>query len=146
MSNLTPRINRLDRNYLLNSAKDFTQRSNTAENLTGSYEFVTLDRHAYKTAGSFNGTPTVQRVQDSPDGKTKYCSEIIADFADASAELFEAQPIESINARDLVGENVSFSIYVKSGSCTTLELRLYTADVEDDFTAVTSIHTASKTL
>jgi hypothetical protein len=30
MSNLTPRINRLDRNYLLNSAKDFTQRSNTA--------------------------------------------------------------------------------------------------------------------
>lgn len=143
---LTPRIDRLDRNYLINSAKDFAQRSTAAENLTGSYQILALDRHAHKTGGSFNGTPTVQRVQDSPDGKTKYCSEIVADFAASTSELFEAQTIESVFARDLVNEVVSYSMYVKSSSCTTVELNLYTADVEDDFTAVTSFATLSTTI
>lgn len=146
MSSLTPRTDRLDRNYLINSAKDFAQRSAAAENLSASYAFNSLDRHAYKTAGSFNGTPTVQRVQDSPDGKTKYCSELVSDFADSAAELYEAQPIESVNSRDLVGEVISFSVWIKSESCTTLRLRLSTADVEDDFTAVTQFHLSSKTI
>jgi len=143
---LTPRLDKIDKNYLINSAKDLAQRSTSAENLSASYQFLTLDRHVHKTAGSFNGTPTVQRVQDSPDGKTKYCSEFSSDFASATAELYEAQPIESVNARDLAGENVSFSVWVKSDSCTTLKLQLSTADTEDDFSAVTQFHSSSKTI
>lgn len=142
----TKRQDRQERNYLINSAKDFAQRSTAAENLSAAYDFLTLDRHAYKTAGSFNGTPTIQRVTDSPDGKTKYCSEFSADFAAAGSELTEAQPIESINSRELVGELVSLSVWVKSTSCTTLKLDLSTADVEDDFTAVTGVHSSSKTI
>ena len=146
MSNLTPRINRLDRNYLINSAKDFAQRSTSAVNLGVSYAFNSLDRHVYKYAGSFSGTPTVQRIQDSPSGKTKYCSSLVANFSAVSAELFESQPIESVNARDLVGEQVSFSIWVKPDSCQTMELRLYTANVEDNFSAVTVFHSSSKVI
>ena len=143
---LSKRQDRQERNYLINSAKDFAQRSTSVENLTTSYVFEALDRHAHKNTGNFTGTPTVARSVDSPNAKTKYCSDLSGQFDDTSAELSECQPIESVNSRELAGETVSLSVWVKSSSCTTLRLDLSSADVEDVFTAVTSEHSEVKTI
>jgi len=144
MSDRTPRADRNDKNLIINGGMDFFQRSNPAvgEAMTGSgtLEYIAPDRFRVASDGAAdNGT--VKRNTSSPDSKTKHSLQMTLDADNSTDELIFEQRIEAANIREFVNLKFNLGFQVNSDSATQIELELFTADVEDDFSAQTSFHT-----
>ena len=114
MASLTPRLDRLENNLIINGNFDFWQRGTS---------FVSVSGASYKadrwiTTEDGGGTCTVSRDTDVPNNKSNYsllweCTAADATLDAADAYLIE-QRIEGNNFQPLLGKNISLSFYVKS--------------------------------
>jgi hypothetical protein len=107
------RIDRLERNALINGAFDYNQRAGTAATNTSGTRTYILDRWLSAHTGTYTGTPNVRRHASSPDQKTQWC--LRHDFRRnaASGTLTHEQRIESLHAVELVQSgkmSVSFKV------------------------------------
>lgn len=135
---LTPRIDRLEKNYLINGGMDYFQRSETASFTVadvGGGTFITADRWSLRRQGSWNVLPLSQRSQTRPTEKVLYSNSITGDPANSSSSLSHFQPIESMFARELAGEVVSFSAWVRSESARDARFILDVPDTQDDYSS-----------
>lgn len=141
MSN-SPRIDRLDRNYVINGAFDFWQRTTDSTDVnTASYK---SDRFFLYTNGGSAGN--IRQLEDAPAAEPilKYCTEfdLTTTTADGSNRTHRIiQRIESVFGRQMAGKTGSVSFWVKSTDFDTMQVELLTADVEDDFSASTQFYT-----
>lgn len=141
---LTPRIDKLDKNYIINGGYDYSQRALTASlGAINTPAYISLDRFITDhtevlTSGTFD------RVIDSPNSLTKYCGKFTINTATSTNVIKKGQRIESIFSRDLVSKETSYSLYYKTDSCQQINFKIFTADIEDDFTAKTLAY--SKTI
>jgi hypothetical protein len=134
---LTPRTDRLDKNYIINGSMDFWQRHNNTTVPAGLPGYYAADRW-YMDA--VNQGQAIVRSTDIPAGsKSKYSLEYNATIAAADREVAIQQRIESVFARDLIGEDISLRFNYKSESAIQLQVKISVADVEDDFSAVTDV-------
>jgi hypothetical protein len=143
---LTPRIDRLDKNYLINGSFDYWQRSTSTLVSNGSVEYV-ADRWISGPGidGAAGSQTTFSRDTDTPDNKVKYSAKADGTYVPGE-ELSWKQRIESIFARDLSDETISLGFWIKSEDALQARVKLSTADVEDDFSVVTDIHTSVQTI
>lgn len=144
MSN-TPRIDRNDKNFLINGAGEFSKRAATS-GLSSSFGYFAVDRWEMKYTGSWSGT------------STESSSTLLGDYTDTSIYLAGTpaalsddfvvrQKIEASRARELINDVFSFKFLYKTNNFTSVDVKFYTADVEDDFSAVTQLgSTQTKTL
>lgn len=144
---LTPRLSKLDRNFLLNGGFDFSQEYGAGIVGCPSTPAYILDQFLASYASTYNSTPLVQRTEASPNSRTKYALRFYNMDASAStASITSSQRIESIFARELVGEACSLSAQIRSQEHQRVQVEIYTANVEDDFSAVTLAHSTSAVL
>jgi hypothetical protein len=145
----TPRIDNLSKNLVINGGMDFFQRSDptAGEAMTGSgtLEYIAPDRFRVASNGAAD-TGTVERAISSPDTKTKYSLQMTLNADNLTDELIFEQRIEAANIREFAGEKFNFGFQVFSNSATSVELEIFTANIEDDFSAQTSVHTDTTTI
>lgn len=135
----TPRLDILDRNFLMNGAFDFAQRNLSSLVGNGSSEYV-LDRWLCFTG--FDGQPasstTYSREQDSYNAKTKYSLKSTGSYVPTETIAY-VQRIESKFARMLVNNPVSFLGRFKTDGLTTVKIRFKTPAIEDDFSSLLTL-------
>lgn len=148
MSTLTPRLDKLDKNYLINGGMDFFQRSTASVAIGGSFAYQTADRWqvGYNSGGGIT-SQTSQRSTIVPDSDVKYSIRLSANAPSSAGSLLLRQRIEAANARDLVNKTISLSFYVRSESCSQMTLDINVPTAEDNFTSTTAVGTTiTKTL
>lgn len=138
MSVNSPRIDRIERNALINGGMDFAQRIGTGTvNLSGSIVMY-LDRWLARYTGTYSGTPTIRREAVSPNYRGQYCMRVDGNATNSAASYEFRQRIESIHCCHLVDEGkMSVSAWIYTESATSADLRLFSADTKDVFSAVT---------
>jgi len=142
-----PRLDAIDRNFLINGGFDYWQRALSSIS-AGSYptfDYNGPDRWQNAVLGVGPTSYTLQRVVASPDSKTKYALQISVNNPNSTEEDYISQRIESIFAKDLAGSKASFSLQMQSPACRQVKVTLYTADVEDAFSAKTQFATQTFT-
>lgn len=145
------RLDRLEKNYLINGACDLFQRGGVgaAVNLSATPAYAAPDRFrvSMSNAAHFTGTPTVQRIETAPaNGLTRYCMQFSGNAASASGTYLATQRIESVFARELAGLAASFGVWAYSESATTVQLTIRVADAFDNFATSTQVYQATKTI
>lgn len=132
---LTPRLDRLEKNYIINGAFDYFQRATAATNLTANtFAYLTADRFQFTYTGTMTGTPTSGRSTDVPsNGLSLYSHQFISRRNASTSFLRTQHRIEAANAREIAGSVVSLSVWVKPETATTLRLRMATPTVIDTF-------------
>jgi hypothetical protein len=132
MSSLTPRLDKLDKNYIINGNFDYWQR-NTTGNITGAV--VAVDR--FLTNYNSGAAGTVSRSTDIPDTNSTYSAQV--NVTTGQSALI-GQRIESTYSKDLIGKTVTFKIKVKAVDATGQPFRLLisTPNVTDNYTGITS--------
>lgn len=147
MTTKTPRIDRIDRQYFMNGGSEYFQRGgvSSAVAVGTSFDYITMDRFDMKVTGTWT-TPTSQR-SSTKLGTLARRSHLFQGTPTNLADTFVIrQKIESVFAKDLINDVFSLGLKYKGDNFTTLDITLYTADVEDDFSAVTQIDTTSITI
>lgn len=137
---LTPRIDRLDRNFIINGGMDYFQRGgvSAAVALGTSFDYITADRFDMRVTGTWT-TPTSGRSSTQLGDVARY-SHLFQGTPTALGDTFvKRQKIESVFAKELVDEKISLALLYSGNNFTTLTITMYTADVEDDFSAVTQV-------
>lgn len=139
MSSLTPRIDRIDKNYLINGGFDFFQRNTGSVTIGGGYSYQTADRWAI----GYNAPLVSQSSGRStivPDNSVKYSLRLSANAPGASpGNLLIRQRIEAANSIELAGQSVSVSLWVRCESASEVRIYLQTPTAEDNYTSVTGI-------
>lgn len=137
------RIDRIDRNFLINGGMEFFQRANNATvpmNLSTTPAYY-LDRFMTYYSGTVTGTPTVNQLQQSPDVKTKYAMSVALQRNASAPIIGLVQRIEGIEARDLAAAGVgSFHVWINSpiaGAQVQIVLNVPTA--EDNYATISQI-------
>lgn len=147
------RIDRIDKNYLINGGMDFFQRGGASGtvNLSTTPTYLAADRYKISYTGTVTGTPNTTRVTSTlSPARAKYAIQLTGQ-RNASTLLFTMeQRIEGIEARELAYTgSASFSVWVFTPitGC-SVRLTLNTANAEDNFTAVTQLsqQTSSTTI
>lgn len=132
------RLNKLDKNYLANSAFDFFQvtdlRSRTGDFLDydSADMFVRFNR-VYEGVAS---TSDAKRTEDAPNSiKAVHCGEITytAETSGAGTEIIHR--MESIHARELANEIVSFGVWINQDNLQNIKLELVAPTNKDNFGA-----------
>jgi len=141
---LTPRADRISKNFIINGAFDFWQRSTSFSEMNEISGYNSADRFQLETTNT-SGTRQVQRVLDSPNSKTKYSGELLFDSTGTSTFKI-AQRIESVFARSLSGEKISISGQFKTDEFTSVRVILNVADAENDYVSSTEIYNQVFTL
>lgn len=137
------RIDRLDKNFIINGGFDFFQRGgsfgNSAVNISTTPTYLAPDRYKVSFAGTVTGTPKVSQVASTLNGKAKWAIQYTAQRNASSLNLVMEQRIEGIEARELTAiGSAGFSIQVFSPiSGTQLQLTLNYPTSEDNYTTVT---------
>lgn len=134
----------LDKNYFINGSFDFFQRSTALINLNATLAYRNADRWRVAIDGSSFTSSDAIRVNDAPNVSRLKNSFSFSFQRNASvASLYCSQRIESIFARDLAQKPISLTFYNKFSALPDLglEIKIYTANVEDDFSAKTLVHT-----
>lgn len=121
----TPRLDRLEKNYILNGSMEFDQ-----EKEGGAY----TSHAAYcldQWLTSISGGGSVQRIVDTSI-RSRYSARVISTSA-GTCGIF--QRIEAIFAQDLAGKECTLSFLAKlnSGSLTSFGVRGYTCDSRNNF-------------
>lgn len=137
----SPRLGKLDRNYLMNAGFNYAQRAISLLIPNGSDDYV-LDRWL-----SFTGfdavaasQTTFSREQVSFDDKSEFSLKTSGTYS-VGEVIANVQRIESIFARDLINQKVSFLARHKNDGFDTVKIRFKYPAVKDDFSsALTLIH------
>jgi hypothetical protein len=135
----TPRLDRLDKNYLINGSFDFFQRSLLSTVIDATLEYKTADRWLVQDIDTFT-TKQSERSILSPNAKTKNSFKFTVDPSASTHKLVVAQRIESKFAIDMVSEIISGGLKYFTDGAKQIRVKLSVADVEDDFSAVTEFH------
>lgn len=132
------RIDRLEKNYLINGAMDFNQRyGTTLTNMSSSVAYFT-DRWLSRFSGTFTGTPTTQQELISPINTAQYSLNMRGNASTAGSLYEMRQRIEAVNAKELVDAGtLSVSGWFFSNSATTINMRIFYANSADNFASVT---------
>ena len=143
----TPRLDRLDKNYLLNGGMDIPQRiASSTVNLSTSLAYY-LDRWTMKYGNAFTGTPTVKQEVASPNSYSQFCMRMDGN-ASASNSFYEVhQRIESMNCYDMVAVgSASYRMWIFSASATQATVTLSYANSTDNFSTTTQFSSNVVTL
>lgn len=126
------RIDKLEKNYLINSSYRNAQWSTASVSIPGSIAFSTVDRWRV----GFNAPAsscTSQRVATIPSGsKARYSLKLSGASTGGGGSLVTSQKIESVFAKDLAGEVVSFSAMIRSENAQNAKLVIRRANAEDN--------------
>ena len=137
---MTARIDLLDRNFLINGAMKYFQRDTGVVALTTSAFYRGLDRFIIKTSGGLAaGNSNRSSGQVPPNGLSEHSLQLDITPTLIGHQVDVQQRIESIFVRPMNNQKVSLSMQVFSESADQIEIELRTADVKDDFSAVTPI-------
>lgn len=137
-----PRIDRIDKNYLINGGFDFFQRNAGPVAITTTPSYVAPDRFLLSYTGTITGSVTAAQVTNTLSPQTaKYAIQYAAQRNASTLVLHTEQRIEGLEARNLVNTGTaSFSVWVFSPIASTqLRLTLNTPTVEDNYTSVTQL-------
>ena len=139
----------ITKNYLINGGMDYDQRIAGATDSVSTPEYF-FDRWKNERTGNWSVSPTIEKVAVNITGQAKLVNAMQmsgANATDGTAVSLIEQRIESSFARDLSGKSVSFSFYINESEFQAVDIDFYSADVEDDFSAVTQIgSTVTKTI
>ena len=133
-----PRLDNLDKNFIINGGMDYFQRALSVSNITLT-QYVADRFLLYTYAG---GVGVISRLEDAPSSipGLKYCANyaMTTTIEDGSSQSHRVtHRIESIFSKELVGQKISFSCWVKTADFTHIGFRVYTPDTEDDFSLIT---------
>ena len=125
---ITPRIDQIDLNYLINGGFRYWQRAGIASpvNTTTSFAYSAADRWLHRHTGTFTGTPNVQRTNSTlpTNGFSQFALTHTFRRNAAAATMEHQQRIESIFSRKLVAAGkMSLSLFVNA-SLTTGSIRV----------------------
>jgi hypothetical protein len=137
---LATRIDRLEKNYIINGAFDFFQRNTSAVTLTSTSSYLNADRFKHHYVGTVTGTPQVQRSTNVPAYSAKYSQQFITRRNASALTLVTMQRIEAVNVRELVLKPISVSAKINSDIATTVRLQLAVPTAEDNYTATTEFY------
>ena len=136
MSTLTPRTDRIDKNYLINGNYDFWQRIGATQLTVTTNRAYGADRWMLFPSVTNAGSAQVIRVASTNPG-----SQYDMNFGawNVNTKCAVAQIIENANTRALQGKDVTFSTYIRStaGAFSRYELLAWTGTA-DSVTAFTN--------
>lgn len=141
---LAPRLDRLDKNFLINGGFDYYQRGGVgaSTNTAPTSLYVGPDRWRLMFAGSFTGTPNVIRSTTAPDNSVRYSNRWNFQRNASTGVLTYEQRIESMNCYEFFqAGKMSLSFAINSTIAPVgAEVRMYilTTNVIDDFTSLTT--------
>ena len=135
-----PRIDRLDRNFLINGSFRYFQRgTNIAIPGIG---YTTADRWRIGFNVPLTSAVSFQSQTIPSGGISKHSLTLQATVSGTGGDIQAQQRIENIFARDLVlAGKMSFSVQVASDSASLCDLDIRYATAEDNFASVTPIIT-----
>lgn len=143
---LAKRIDRLDKNYLMNGAFDFWQRGGVSGTINTSTSLVyqSADKWRMSHTGTFTGTPAIGRDPTAPDAAYPYVAKHTFRRNASAATLTYEQRIESnISSELAVAGFASFSIQSIPLVAGTIRLTILTPTVIDDHTSQTQNYQSS---
>ena len=137
----SPRLGKLDINYLMNAGFNYAQRNASQLVGNGTSAYV-LDRWLSFTG--FDGQPasqtTYSREQVSYDEKSEFSIKTTGSYSPGET-IANVQRIESIFARDFINKKASFLARHNNDGFTVIKVRLKYPAIKDDFSsALTLIH------
>lgn len=136
----SPRIDRLDRNYLMNAGFDYWQRATVKLVGNGSVEYV-ADRWIMGPGIDENVGSQTTYARDTvvPNANTFYSARATGSYV-AGEEISMLQRVESIFARNLSNKKVSLGFWVRSESATQVRVKFITpASSNDNYSSQTLI-------
>ena len=140
MSTLTPRLDKLDKNYIINGGFDFWQRGSdwTGNVLSTDYR---ADRFLLYT--DTGGAGNIKRTEDAPaNTDIQYCAEFDMTSTPQDGDNRNHRHIhriESVFSRSLKGKNLNLSFYYKTTDFTHVDIRLRVPTVRDNWSSATEI-------
>lgn len=132
---LADRIDRLEKNYLINGAFDFWQRGGVATSVatTTTSSYSAQDRWKVQHTGSFTGTPALSRDTTTPDTMVPFSMKHTFQRNASTAVLTYEQRCESYMIQELSTINfASFSVWVNAPVAGSLRLTLLTPTARDN--------------
>lgn len=140
MSNLTPRIDRIDKNFFINGACEYFQEggASSAVAVPGSFDYVSMDMFEMEVSGSWT-SPESQRSTTKVGNRSRRSHLFTGTPAALSDEFRMKTKIESIFAFELIDDVFSLGFKLKSDNFTEVQITLSYADTEDVFSSVTQI-------
>lgn len=144
---LAPRLDRLERNVLINGGFDFFQRGTGALNLSTSALYVSPDRFRMSYSGTVTGTPTASRSALVPNLASRYSSNVSLRRNGTTATIRWEQRIEAAELYDmavLLKGCFSAQFYPTAVSGATARLTLNAPAALDNYTSVSQIYQSSE--
>jgi len=143
MSTLTPRLDRLEKNYIINGNMDFWQRETSFAALTTAG--FSADR--FQANFSNTATRTISRSTSVPNTKSTYSLQYIVGTADAALGPTDYENIhyhvEGYDFRNLSGKDITLSFYVKSSVTGTYTCAFRNSAVNRSYVTTYIINTAN---
>lgn len=142
----TPRIDSLDKNFLINGNFEYFQRALSTGAFNGANAYYAPDRWANLVTGQ---DFTVRRSTSLPAGSNSNYSleyNTVSAIGGIDRTIRSRQRIEAVFAKELSNKEVSFKTSYKSESATQFQVIISSADVKDDFTTVTEIFNETVTI
>lgn len=140
-----PRIDNIDKNYLMNGGMDLFQRAfGSAISLGTSFAYQTADRWSLQYAGTFSGAPTSISSSSVPNNDSKYSILFNANASVISSEIDMRQRLESIISAELSSQMVSIGFWINSESPSHAVLEIYQPQGLDNWTTSSLIYTQTK--
>lgn len=138
MSN-TPRIDRIDKNYIINGACEYFQESGgSAIAVPSSYDYVSMDMFETEVSGTWT-TPQSSRSTTKVGTRSRRSHLFTGTPTNVADEFHMKTKIESILAMELLDDVFSLGLKLRSDNFTQVRVILSYADAEDNFSAVTQI-------
>lgn len=133
-----PRLDLLDKNYIINGAFDFWQRHTNTTAVDGVPAYYCADR--WKLSAINQGQAVLRSTDVPANSFATYSLEWSATIANNNRRCITEQRIESVFAKELANKYVSFGFDYKSQSAIQMTVKLSYANAADNFAAVTQIY------
>ena len=140
MNNLTPRLDRIDRNYFINGAMEYFQVAGASVGVAvpSSYDYSTVDMFELEQTGTWTSPESV-RSTTKVGSNSRRSLEFTGTPGAISDEFHMRTKIESIFAHELISDKISLGLNIKSSNFTQVLIRLSFANAEDNFSSTTSV-------
>lgn len=142
-----PRIDNIDKNYLMNGGMDLFQRfispaPFSGVSLTTSFSYLNADRWAQQfVAAGMGATPATCSSTTVPNQLSKYSLNWIVTPISTNAEMDMYQRIEALVASELSGQVVSIGLMINSPSASQMTMELWVPQGPDNYTTESMIYT-----